>query len=166
MMIETQTTEVEVTKYDPFWRAYLDGMTQRHDGTPAVVVRVFTDWHDGQPGTELNFKLYRQATNKIVGWHDGPKSAMYRFLHWEAIDPSHLHSEISKIVGEWKTEEERKDLLEVRKWAIRQDQMTGTLVKLSEAFVNLTDAFSHTPEVSEDLRAILIAEAIKEPKHG
>jgi hypothetical protein len=27
----------------------------------------FTDWNDGQPETELNFKLYRQATNKIVG---------------------------------------------------------------------------------------------------
>ena len=26
-----------------------------------------TDWTDGQPGTELNFKFYRQATNKIVG---------------------------------------------------------------------------------------------------
>lgn len=25
-----------------------------------------TDWDDGRPGTELNFKLYRQATNKIV----------------------------------------------------------------------------------------------------
>ena len=27
----------------------------------------FTDWNDGRPGTELNFKFYRQATNKIVG---------------------------------------------------------------------------------------------------
>jgi hypothetical protein len=27
----------------------------------------FTDWNDGQPGTELNFKFYRQATNKVVG---------------------------------------------------------------------------------------------------
>lgn len=26
-----------------------------------------TNWKDGQPGTELNFKFYRQATNKIVG---------------------------------------------------------------------------------------------------
>lgn len=26
-----------------------------------------SDWKDGRPGTELNFKLYRQATNKIVG---------------------------------------------------------------------------------------------------
>src|SRR5262245_18922926 len=24
-----------------------------------------TEWNDGQPGTELNFKLYRQATDKI-----------------------------------------------------------------------------------------------------
>jgi len=27
----------------------------------------YTDWEDGQPETELNFKFYRQATNKIVG---------------------------------------------------------------------------------------------------
>jgi hypothetical protein len=30
----------------------------------------FTDWNDGQPGTELNFRFYRQATNKIVGISD------------------------------------------------------------------------------------------------
>jgi len=30
-------------------------------------LRRFTDWNDGQPQTELNFKLYRQATNKIIG---------------------------------------------------------------------------------------------------
>jgi hypothetical protein len=30
----------------------------------------FTDWNDGQPGTELNFKFYRQATNKIIGISD------------------------------------------------------------------------------------------------
>jgi|ERR1700691_558836 hypothetical protein len=29
-----------------------------------------TDWSDGRPGTELNFKFYRQATNKIVGISD------------------------------------------------------------------------------------------------
>jgi len=27
----------------------------------------FTHWSDGRPGTELNFKFYRQATNKIGG---------------------------------------------------------------------------------------------------
>ena len=30
----------------------------------------FKDWDDGRPETELNFKFYRQATNKIVGLSD------------------------------------------------------------------------------------------------
>ena len=30
----------------------------------------FCDWNDGRPETELNFKFYRQATNKIVGISD------------------------------------------------------------------------------------------------
>ena len=33
-------------------------------------LRPFTRWDDGQPETELNFKLYRQATNKIAGISD------------------------------------------------------------------------------------------------
>ena len=31
----------------------------------------FSDWEDGRPETELNFKFYRQATDKIVGVSDG-----------------------------------------------------------------------------------------------
>lgn len=27
----------------------------------------FADWTDGRPETELNFRFYRQATNKIIG---------------------------------------------------------------------------------------------------
>jgi hypothetical protein len=30
----------------------------------------FSDWSDGRPESELNFKFYRQATNKIVGISD------------------------------------------------------------------------------------------------
>ena len=30
-------------------------------------LKPFIDWQDGRPETELNFKLYRQATNKVVG---------------------------------------------------------------------------------------------------
>ena len=30
----------------------------------------FTDWKDGKPETELNFKFYRQATNKVIGVSD------------------------------------------------------------------------------------------------
>ncbi|MGK9169201.1 hypothetical protein KXR53_22990 [Inquilinus limosus] len=35
----------------------------------------FTDWNDGRPGTELNFKFYRQATNKIAGISDEAAAA-------------------------------------------------------------------------------------------
>lgn len=30
-------------------------------------LKQFSDWEDGRPETELNFKFYRQATDKIVG---------------------------------------------------------------------------------------------------
>jgi hypothetical protein len=30
-------------------------------------LRQYCDWDDGRPESELNFKLYRQATDKIVG---------------------------------------------------------------------------------------------------
>jgi hypothetical protein len=33
-------------------------------------LKAFTDWNDGRPETELNFKFYRQATNKVVGISD------------------------------------------------------------------------------------------------
>lgn len=33
-------------------------------------LRLFSGWNDGRPETELNFKFYRQATNKIVGISD------------------------------------------------------------------------------------------------
>jgi hypothetical protein len=33
-------------------------------------LKPFSDWNDGRPATELNFKFYRQATNKIVGISD------------------------------------------------------------------------------------------------
>jgi hypothetical protein len=37
-----------------------------------------THWKDGRPGTELNFKFYRQATNKIVGISDKAASFLSR----------------------------------------------------------------------------------------
>jgi hypothetical protein len=33
-------------------------------------LKVFSNWNDRRPETELNFKYYRQATNKIVGISD------------------------------------------------------------------------------------------------
>ncbi|MDQ8732032.1 hypothetical protein [Bradyrhizobium sp. LHD-71] len=39
-----------------------------------------TEWTDGQPGTELNFKFYRQATNKIVGISDEAAAFLSTFF--------------------------------------------------------------------------------------
>lgn len=40
----------------------------------------FSDWDDGRPETELNFKFYRQATNKIVGLSDAAAAFLARFF--------------------------------------------------------------------------------------
>lgn len=39
-----------------------------------------TDWNDGQPATELNFKFYRQATNKIAGVSDAAAAFLSQFF--------------------------------------------------------------------------------------
>jgi hypothetical protein len=44
------------------------------------VLKLFTDWNDGQPETELNFKFYRQATNKIVGISDKAAAFLSTFF--------------------------------------------------------------------------------------
>jgi hypothetical protein len=43
-------------------------------------LKPFRDWNDGRPETELNFKFYRQATNKIVGLSDGAARFLRRFF--------------------------------------------------------------------------------------
>jgi hypothetical protein len=43
-------------------------------------LKLFKDWGDGQPGTELNFKFYRQATNKIVGISDKAAAFLDEFF--------------------------------------------------------------------------------------
>ena len=41
-----------------------------------------TNWKDGKPATELNFKFYRQATNKIVGVSEG--AARFLAAHFKS----------------------------------------------------------------------------------
>lgn len=43
-------------------------------------LKPFDDWKDGRPETELNFKFYRQATNKIVGISDGTTAFLNGFF--------------------------------------------------------------------------------------
>ncbi len=59
--IERQTPRVSITVQ----RAAL---AKRRLGRSEL--KPFTDWDDDQPQTELNFKFYRQATDKIVGLSD------------------------------------------------------------------------------------------------
>ena len=43
-------------------------------------LKPFSNWNDGRPETELNFKFYRQATNKIVGISDKTAAFLCRFF--------------------------------------------------------------------------------------
>ena len=43
-------------------------------------LKIFSDWKDGRPETELNFKFYRQATNKIVGISDATATFLRGFF--------------------------------------------------------------------------------------
>jgi hypothetical protein len=43
-------------------------------------LKPFDMWNDGQPQTELNFKFYRQSTNKIVGISDGAAAFLSAFF--------------------------------------------------------------------------------------
>jgi hypothetical protein len=46
----------------------------------------YRDWDDGRPETELNFKFYRQATNKIVGVSDETASFLEEFFPRPSAD--------------------------------------------------------------------------------
>ena len=43
-------------------------------------LKPFSKWNDGRPETELNFKFYRQATNKIAGISDEAAAFLRRFF--------------------------------------------------------------------------------------
>ena len=53
-------------------------LAKRHLGRSEL--KIFSDWNDGRPETELNFKFYRQATNKIVGISDEAAVFLRRFF--------------------------------------------------------------------------------------
>jgi len=43
-------------------------------------LKPFSKWNDGRPETELNFKFYRQATNKIIGISNQANAFLRRFF--------------------------------------------------------------------------------------
>lgn len=56
--VERQTPRVNIT-------VQRTALAKRRLGRAEL--KPFADWQDGRPETELNFKFYRQATDKIVG---------------------------------------------------------------------------------------------------
>jgi hypothetical protein len=43
-------------------------------------LKAFSDWKDDRPETELNFKFYRQATNKLIGISDQAAAFLRTFF--------------------------------------------------------------------------------------
>ena len=58
----------------------IGGLTRSRQALGRSYLKRFTDWSDGQPGTELNFKFYRQATNKVVGVSDEAAAFLGQFF--------------------------------------------------------------------------------------
>ena len=69
--IERQTPRVSIT----FKRTAL---AKRRLGRAEL--KPFSNWQDGRPETELNFKFYRQATNKIIGLSDAAAAFLREFF--------------------------------------------------------------------------------------
>lgn len=69
--IERQTPRVSIT-------ARRIALARRPLGRREL--KPFTRWGDGRPETELNFKLYRQATDKIVGITDATAAFLRGFF--------------------------------------------------------------------------------------
>ena len=69
--VERQTPRVSIT-------VRRTALARRRLGRAEL--KPFTDWKDGRPQTELYFKYYRQATNKVVGLSD--LAAKFLALHF------------------------------------------------------------------------------------
>jgi hypothetical protein len=69
--IDRQTPRVSIT-------IRRTALAKRHLGRTEL--KRFCDWNDGRPESELNFKFYRQATNKIAGISDGAAAFLRGFF--------------------------------------------------------------------------------------
>lgn len=69
--VERQTPRVSIT-------VRRTALAKRRLGRAEL--KPFADWDDGRPETELNFKFYRQATDKIVGISDAAAAFLRTFF--------------------------------------------------------------------------------------
>ena len=69
--VERQTPRVSIA-------VNRSGQAKRRLGRSEL--KAFNEWNDGRPETELNFKFYRQATNKIIGLSPGATAFLMGFF--------------------------------------------------------------------------------------
>jgi hypothetical protein len=69
--VDRQTPRVSIT-------VQRNAVARQHLGR--YDLKPFSNWNDGQPQSELNFKFYRQATNKIVGISDQTTAFLMGFF--------------------------------------------------------------------------------------
>jgi hypothetical protein len=69
--VERQTPRVNI-------RVQRTALAKRRLGRAEL--KPFSNWRDGKPETELNFKFYRQATNKICGISDEAAAFLGKFF--------------------------------------------------------------------------------------
>jgi len=69
--VERQTPRVSIA-------VNRSGQAKRRLGRSEL--KAFNEWNDGRPETELNFKFYRQAPNKIVGLSPGATAFLMGFF--------------------------------------------------------------------------------------
>lgn len=90
--------------------AYLAGLIERDDNTPAHVIETCRDWFNGK------------------------RSAMYRFERGQQVKPGALQREASKALSENNQGGAEDDRLKaLRSWAIRQERLVDALQDLKEA---------------------------------
>jgi hypothetical protein len=84
--VVTAVTAVPVKRKDPEARVTprvsieVRRLTKAKRSLGRDELKVFTDWDDGKPQTELNFKFYRQTTNKIGGLSDEAGAFLRKFF--------------------------------------------------------------------------------------
>jgi hypothetical protein len=70
-----------VERQTPCVRLFIEKESTARRRLGRAELKPFNAWNDGQPRTELNFKLYRQATNKVVGISDSVAAFLNRFFN-------------------------------------------------------------------------------------
>ena len=71
---------LDVARQTPLVSVTVERISRSRRPLGRAELKAFDRWDDGRPETELNFKLYRQATNKIVGISEAAAKLLQRLF--------------------------------------------------------------------------------------